>query len=133
MVAVSWSIYQATLHIYRWTLAAKSCLEGSGRVIFEACNPCPHYFLTTGYKMQTAMQAKTGSVMAGRQSSLGSMSMGGQRGMVLRQAFRGTPLVGNNRAIRIGGVRTHAINIRAEKVRASSHACGSMKLRKRSR
>lgn len=63
------------------------------------------------------MQAKTGPVMAGRHSSLGSMSMGGQRGAVLRQAFRGTPLVGNNRAIRIGGVRTHAINIRAEKVR----------------
>lgn len=76
--------------------------------------------------MQTAMQAKTGSAMSGRHS-LGSMSMGGQRGVVLRQAFRGTSLVGNNRAIRIGGVRTHAINIRAEKVRASSHASGSTK------
>ena len=63
------------------------------------------------------MQAKT-CAMAGRQT--GSMSAGGQRS-VLRQAFRGTPVVGNSRAMRVGGVRTHAIDIRAEKVRASSH------------
>lgn len=69
--------------------------------------------------MQTTMQAKSGA-MAGRHSSLGSLAMGGQRSAVLRQAFRGTPLVGSNRAMRIGSVRTHAIDIRAEKVRASS-------------
>jgi len=56
------------------------------------------------------MQAKAGA-------SIGTMSsMGAQRGIVLRQSMRGSPLVSGNRSMRISG-RTHAINIRAEKVR----------------
>ena len=55
--------------------------------------------------MHTTMQVKAGT-------GTGSMRLGAQR-----QALRGSPLISNNRAMRISGVRTHSMNIRAEKVR----------------